>query len=154
MRDLRLSGGLLAGLALTWAGLASAQAPATTAPKTSTPAKTAAAKPPATSTRVKTEAAATSAARQPHKGEEQALKWFSMLDADGDGRVSRKEAEVGFRLRPSLENDFNAADLNRDGYLTQDEIRTVADRRRAERQARRAREQAAASRQAGGNSVK
>ena len=80
------------------------------------------------------------AARQPGKNEEQALKWFSMLDADGDGRVSWKEAQVGIRLRPSLAEEFKRADLNGDGYLTQQEIRTVADRRRAERQERRKRE--------------
>lgn len=84
------------------------------------------------------------AARQPGKNEEQALRWFSMLDADGDGRVSWKEAQVGIRLRPSLAEEFKRADLNGDGYLTQDEIRKVADRRRAEREARRARERAAA----------
>ena len=84
------------------------------------------------------------AARQPGKNEEQALRWFSMLDADGDGRVSWKEAQVGIRLRPSLAEEFKRADLNGDGYLTQDEIRKVADRRRAEREARRARERLAA----------
>ena len=84
------------------------------------------------------------AARQPGKNEEQALRWFSMLDADGDGRVSWKEAQVGIRLRPSLAEEFKRADLNGDGYLTQDEIRKVADRRRTEREARRARERAAA----------
>ena len=87
------------------------------------------------------------AARQPGKNEEQALRWFSMLDADGDGRVSWKEAQVGIRLRPSLAEEFKRADLNGDGYLTQDEIRKVADRRRAEREARRARERAAAESQ-------
>ena len=87
------------------------------------------------------------AARQPGKNEEQALRWFSMLDADGDGRVSWKEAQVGIRLRPSLAEEFKRADLNGDGYLTQDEIRKVADRRRAERAARRARERAAAESQ-------
>ena len=85
-----------------------------------------------------------SAAKQPSKNEEQALKWFSMLDADGDGRISWKEAQVGIRLRPSLADEFKRADLNGDGYLTQDEIRKVADRRRAEREARRARERLAA----------
>ena len=84
------------------------------------------------------------AARQPGKNEEQALRWFSMLDADGDGRVSWKEAQVGIRLRPSLAEEFKRADLNGDGYLTQDEIRKVVDRRRTEREARRARERAAA----------
>ena len=87
------------------------------------------------------------AARQPGKNEEQALRWFSMLDADGDGRVSWKEAQVGIRLRPSLADEFKRADLNGDGYLTQDEIRKVADRRRTEREARRARERAAAESQ-------
>lgn len=87
------------------------------------------------------------AARQPGKNEEQALKWFSMLDADGDGRISWKEAQVGIRLRPSLAEEFKRADLNGDGYLTQDEIRKVADRRRTEREARRARERAAAESQ-------
>ena len=80
------------------------------------------------------------AARQPGKNEEQALKWFSMLDADGDGRVSWKEAQVGIRLRPSLAEEFKRADLNGDGYLTQDEIRAEAARQRAERLARRERE--------------
>ena len=70
-----------------------------------------------------------------------------MLDADGDGRVSWKEAQVGIRLRPSLAEEFKRADLNGDGYLTQDEIRKVADRRRTEREARRARERAAAESQ-------
>ena len=155
-------------MSLTWAGLAWAQTPAptpATTPKTGTPpkahapAKANAAKTNAASTKAKSVSepatpAVAAAAPAPdstksHKGEEQALKWFSMLDANGDGRISRKEAEVGFRLRPSLENDFKSADLNGDGYLTQQEIRTVADRRRVERQARRERERAAAARQAG-----
>ena len=73
----------------------------------------------------------------PHKGEAQALQWFSMLDANNDGRISLDEAKVAFRLKASLREDFKAADLNGDGYLTQQELRTVADRRRAERHARR-----------------
>ena len=73
----------------------------------------------------------------PHKGEAQALQWFSMLDANNDGRISLDEAKVAFRLKASLRDDFKAADLNGDGYLTQQELRTVADRRRAERHARR-----------------
>ena len=84
--------------------------------------------------------AATTAARAPGKNEQQALKWFSMLDANGDGRISREEAKVAFRLKPSLAEVFDATDRDRDGYLTQAEIRASADRRRAERTERRQKE--------------
>lgn len=141
------------GLACGWTGLAGAQttAPAPAPKPAATPKKPASAKTSAPRNKAKAEAdpAVTTAAAEPKqvsKGEAQALQWFNMLDADGDGRVSRKEAEIGFRLRPSLKKDFEQADLNRDGYLTQDEIRNVADRRRAERQARRERERAAQAR--------
>lgn len=72
--------------------------------------------------------------------EQQIIEWFNLFDTDHDGRLSRKEARLAFALKPSLAEDFRQADLNGDGYLTLDEIRTVAERRRAERQARRARE--------------
>ncbi|HMN20261.1 MAG TPA: EF-hand domain-containing protein [Ottowia sp.] len=85
-------------------------------------------------------------AKQASPGEQQALKWFHMLDTDGDGRISRREARLGFRIRPSLRQLFDDADRNGDGYLTEDEIRAAADRRRAERQRRRAAEAATAQR--------
>lgn len=78
------------------------------------------------------------------RGESQALEWFRLLDADGDGRISRREARVGFRIQPSLRQLFDDTDRDGDGYLTQEEIRAAADRRRAERQRRRAAEEAAA----------
>lgn len=87
-----------------------------------------------------TPAAAEASPRTPSKGERQALKWFGMLDADKDGRISRDEARLAFRLSPAIAEYFREADLNGDGYLTQQEIRTVAERRRAERQERRRRE--------------
>lgn len=83
--------------------------------------------------------------RKPSKGERQALKWFDMLDANKDGRISREEARVAFRLSPAIAEYFRDADLDGDGYLTQQEIRTVAERRRAERQQRRKREAEQAS---------
>ena len=97
-----------------------------------------------------TAAAATTApgAARVSKGEAQALKIFRMLDADGDGRISRQEAQVGIRLKPSLAEDFRRADLNGDGHLTEQEIRSVAERRRAERLERRRKEQALAARPA------
>lgn len=67
-----------------------------------------------------------------------------MLDADGDGRISRAEAQVAIRIKPSLAELFERTDTNHDGYLTQDEIRAEAARQRAERQARRQREATAA----------
>lgn len=79
-------------------------------------------------------------ARAPSKGEQQALRWFNMLDTNRDGRISREEAKVAFRLSPTIADYFRDADLNGDGYLTQQEIRTVAERRRAERQLKRQRE--------------
>ena len=84
--------------------------------------------------------AAASSPKKPSKGEQQALRWFAMLDSNKDGRISREEAKVAFRLHPSIADYFRDADLDGDGYLTQQEIRTVADRRRAERQERRRRE--------------
>ena len=85
------------------------------------------------------------AAKAPSKGEAQALRIFGMLDSNGDGRISREEGRVAFRLKPSLAEDFRKTDANNDGYLTQAEIRAEADRQRAERQARRQREAAQAA---------
>lgn len=89
-------------------------------------------------------AAPAQAAKAPGKGEAQALQIFNLLDANGDGRISRAEAEVAIRIKPSLADLFQRTDTNHDGYLTQDEIRAEAARQKAERQARRAREAAAA----------
>ena len=85
------------------------------------------------------------AARTPGRGEAQALQLFNLLDADGDGRISRAEADVAIRIKPSLAELFERTDTNHDGYLTQGEIRAEAARQRAERQARRQREAAAAA---------
>lgn len=73
----------------------------------------------------------------PGKGEQQALRLFRMLDADGDGRISHAEAALAIRLKPSLAELFRDADSNGDGHLTRDEIRAAAERKRTERLARR-----------------
>ncbi|MBS0500618.1 MAG: EF-hand domain-containing protein [Burkholderiaceae bacterium] len=119
---------LRAAAALLTGALAGAAALAQSAPN----APSAPAAPPAT------------AARTPSRGEAQALQLFNMLDADGDGRISRAEAQVAIRIKPSLAELFERTDTNHDGYLTQDEIRAEAARQRAERQARRQREATAA----------
>lgn len=122
MFRLRAAAALLAGALAGGAALAQSTPNAPSAP---------AAAPPAT------------AARTPGRGEAQALKLFNLLDADGDGRISRAEAQVAIRIKPSLAELFERTDTNHDGYLTQDEIRAEAARQRAERQARRQREAAA-----------
>ena len=45
-------------------------------------------------------------------------QFVRMLDADGDGRVSKAEALAGAEQR------FNRADANGDGFLTADELRS------------------------------
>ncbi len=76
------------------------------------------------------------------KGEEQALKWFRMLDINGDGRISRGEVAWITRFKPEVAKEFKEADANQDGFVTKEEIRALADRRRTEREARRAKESA------------
>ena len=80
--------------------------------------------------------------------ERDAVKWFNLLDANGDGKVSLDEGRMAFRLKPSLKARFDATDRNRDGFLTEPEIRAAAARQRAEREARRARERAEQAEQA------
>jgi Ca2+-binding EF-hand superfamily protein len=46
---------------------------------------------------------------------------FKKADTNGDGALSKAEAEKGM---PRLARDFDAIDANKDGKLTQDEIRT------------------------------
>ncbi|MDF1481062.1 EF-hand domain-containing protein [Extensimonas sp. H3M7-6] len=78
----------------------------------------------------------------PSRGELKALRQFQMLDANGDGKLSR--AEVA--LFPPLAAAFDEADTNHDGFVTPDEIRVFSAKYRAERErakaARQAQEQA------------
>ena len=79
------------------------------------------------------------ATRHRGTGEQQAQQWFMLLDSNRDGRISREEAEPALRRSTALADYFRQADENGDGYVTEAEIRTVAARHRAERQARRQR---------------
>ena len=54
---------------------------------------------------------------------------FKKADADGDGALSKAEAE---KSMPRLAKDFDAIDTNKDGKLTQDEIRARRQARMAE----------------------
>jgi Ca2+-binding EF-hand superfamily protein len=55
-------------------------------------------------------------------------------DTDGDGRVSRAEAEAAGSKRST--DWFDKLDLNKDGYITQDEMRQAKETRRGEMKAR------------------
>jgi Ca2+-binding EF-hand superfamily protein len=55
-------------------------------------------------------------------------------DTDGDGRVSRAEAEAAGSKRSS--EWFDKLDLNKDGYVSQDEVDKVKESRRGEMKAR------------------
>ena len=92
-----------------------------------------------------TPASAASDQAPANKGEEQAIRWFRMLDTNKDGRLSQDEIAWITRIKPSLAEEFKAADANHDGYVTQDEIRALANQRRTEREARRRQEQSGKS---------
>ncbi len=53
---------------------------------------------------------------------------FKKADTDGDGALSKAEAE---KAMPRLARDFAAIDVNKDGKVTQDEIRTYMQTRMA-----------------------
>ena len=55
---------------------------------------------------------------------------FKKADTDGDGTLSKTEAEKGM---PRLARDFDAIDANKDGKVTQDEVRARMQARMAER---------------------
>ncbi|CAH9014281.1 hypothetical protein NURINAE_00042 [Candidatus Nitrosacidococcus sp. I8] len=43
-------------------------------------------------------------------------EWFSKMDSNGDGKISKDEA------KGSLKDRFDKVDSNSDGYITQDEL--------------------------------
>lgn len=70
------------------------------------------------------------------------MRQFQLLDANGDGRLSRAEVALFLPLAAA----FDEADTNHDGFVTPDEIRAFSARYRAERErakaAKKAQEQA------------
>jgi Ca2+-binding EF-hand superfamily protein len=77
-------------------------------------------------------AATTPPAGRPH-GEG---RWFSQLDTNHDGAVSREEATAAAQAR--VDKMFANLDTNHDGLITQDELRAAAEARRAEMKAKAA----------------
>ena len=78
------------------------------------------------------------AAPDASQGERQAVRWFNMLDSNGDGRLTHDEVQWALRLDRRLERQFQEADANHDGVVTEAEIRSLSARRKAERLAREA----------------
>ncbi|MFE8643500.1 EF-hand domain-containing protein [Sphingomonas sp. NCPPB 2930] len=69
------------------------------------------------------------AATEGTKGEVLAARQFKWLDTDGDGFLTKSEVA----LFPRLRDNFDAADTNRDGKVSFEEIRVFAQKHRAER---------------------
>lgn len=71
-------------------------------------------------------AATTPPAGRPHGGD----RWFTQLDTNHDGAISKDEASAAAQAR--VDKMFARMDTNHDGLITQDEIKAAADARRAE----------------------
>jgi Ca2+-binding EF-hand superfamily protein len=56
---------------------------------------------------------------------EKGAERFQKLDADGDGRISRAEAQAS----PRLAAHFDELDVNKDGFLTPDEMKAARGHR-------------------------
>ena len=71
-----------------------------------------------------------SAWKKAHKGERQAkaAERFKHADTDGDGAISRAEAE---KHAPRLVKKFDQIDSNKDGKLTQEELRAYREAKRS-----------------------
>jgi hypothetical protein len=68
--------------------------------------------------------------KKAHRAERQAkaAERFKHADTDGDGAVSRAEAE---KHAPRLAKKFDQIDSNKDGKLTQDELRAYRESKRS-----------------------
>ncbi len=68
--------------------------------------------------------------KKAHRGERQAkaAERFRHADGDGDGAISRAEAE---KHAPRLAKKFDQIDGNKDGKLTQDELRAYRETKRS-----------------------
>ena len=62
--------------------------------------------------------------------QQKAAERFKKLDTDGDGRISRAEAQAG---APRLAAHFDEIDTNKDGFITPDELKAAREKSKAER---------------------
>ena len=70
--------------------------------------------------------------KKAHRGERQAkaAEHFKHADTNGDGKISRAEAE---KNAPRLAKKFDAIDADKDGQLTQEELRAYRESKRSQR---------------------
>lgn len=75
------------------------------------------------------------------QAEAKARREFRLLDANGDGKLSRAEV----RLFPRLAAAFDDADTDRENFVSFEEVRVFAAKHRAERERKKAAAAAAAA---------
>jgi Ca2+-binding EF-hand superfamily protein len=63
------------------------------------------------------------------RAEQRRAEHWKKLDTDGDGRISKAEAQA----HPRLAEHFDAIDANHDGFITPDEMRAAMMAHRRDR---------------------
>ena len=62
--------------------------------------------------------------------QQKAADRFKKIDTDGDGRISRAEAQAG---APRLAKHFDEIDTNKDGFITPEEMKAAHQKRASEK---------------------
>jgi hypothetical protein len=66
--------------------------------------------------------------RDPEKMRQAFDQRFKKADANGDGKLTKAEADAGM---PRIAKNFDAIDANKDSFITPDEIRAAMEKRQA-----------------------
>jgi hypothetical protein len=66
--------------------------------------------------------------RDPEKMRQAFDQRFKKADTNGDGKLSKAEADAGM---PRIAKNFDTIDANKDGFITPDEIRAAMEKRQA-----------------------
>jgi hypothetical protein len=66
--------------------------------------------------------------RDPEKMRQAFAERFKKADANGDGKLSKAEADAGM---PRVGKNFDVIDANKDSFVTQDEIRAAMQKAQA-----------------------
>jgi Ca2+-binding EF-hand superfamily protein len=66
--------------------------------------------------------------RDPEKMRQAFDQRFKKADANGDGKLTKAEADAGM---PRIAKNFDTIDANKDGFITPDEIRATMEKRQA-----------------------